>query len=161
MSGTAVSQPFTVTLNDTPVTSSASGLPDSASTMLAAGTPVTAMLTVTNNGTTPEAYFTDARTSSQTTVDLAPQTTPILTLPNVFGVVPTYLVPSHTTAIKATVSSPASLYFDVSYPFGDPDLISTTGKTATRSFSAPSVPPGNWTVTPFLTGPTGKMRPAT
>ncbi len=156
VSGTAVSQPFTVTINDTPVTASATGLPDSAGTMLAAGTSVTAMVTVTNNGTVPEAYFIDARTSGETTVSLAPQTTPTLTLPNVTGVVPAYLVPSHTTAIKTTVSSPDRLFFDVSYPFGDPDLISSTGKTATQSYSAASVPPGDWTVTPFIAGPIGK-----
>jgi hypothetical protein len=155
VSGTAVSQPFTITVNDTPVYTSVTGLPESTSTTLPAGTPVTAMVTVENNGTTPEAYFIDARTSAQTTVNLAPQTTPTLTLPNVTGVVPTYLVPSHTTSIKTTVSSPSSLFFDFSYPFGDPDLISSTGKTATGSFSAPDIPAGDWTVTPFLTGPIG------
>src|SRR4029077_8306209 len=99
VSGTAVTQPFTITLNETPVTSSASGLPDSASTVLTAGTPVTAMVTVHNDGNTPEAYFTDARLGTQATVSLAPQSTSTLTLPNLTGVVPTYLVPSHTTAI--------------------------------------------------------------
>ena len=156
VSGTAVAQPFTVTINDTPVAATVTGLPDSASTTLAAGTPVTAMVTVQNDGTTPEAYFVDARTSTQTTVNLAPQSTPTLTLPNVNGVVPAFLVPSHTTAIKATVSSPSPLYFDFSYPFGDPDLISSSGKTATGSLSEPDVPAGNWTVTPFLVGPIGK-----
>jgi hypothetical protein len=155
VSGTAVTQPFTVTVNDTPVTAAAQGLPDSASTTLAAGTPVTALVTVHNDGTTPEAYFVDARLGSQVTVNLAPQTTPTLTLPNVTGVVPAYLIPSHTTAIKATVSSPAPLFFDISYPFGDPDLISTSGKTATNSYSAPDIPAGTWSVTPFLVGPTG------
>ena len=33
---------------------------------------MTAMVTVTNNGTTPEAYFIDARLATQTTVNLAP-----------------------------------------------------------------------------------------
>jgi hypothetical protein len=61
VSGTAVTQPFTVTVNDTPVTAAAQGLPDSASTTLAAGTPVTALVTVHNDGTAPEAYFVDAR----------------------------------------------------------------------------------------------------
>jgi len=156
VSGTAVAQPFTVTINNTPVSTTVTGLPDSASTTLAAGTPVTAMVTVQNDGTTPEAYFVDARTSTQTTVNLAPQSTPTLTLPNVNGVVPTFLVPSHTTAIKATVSSPSLLYFDFSYPFGDPDLVSSSGKTATGSLSEPDVPAGNWSVTPFLVGPIGK-----
>jgi subtilisin family serine protease len=156
VSGTAVSQPFTININDTPVAAIARGLPDSASAELAAGRPVTALVSVRNGGTTPEAYFIDARLSSQATINLAPQTTPTLTLPNVTGVVPTFLVPSHTTTVKATVSSTAPLFFDFSYPFGDPDLISSFGKTATGSFSAPDISPGNWTVTPFLVGPTGK-----
>jgi subtilisin family serine protease len=155
VSGTAVSQPFTININDTPVTASARGLPDSASTKLAAGKPVTALVTVHNGGTTPEAYFVDARLSSQATVSLAPQTTPTLTLPNVTGVVPTFLVPSHTTTVNAMVSSTAPLFFDYSYPFGDPDLISSSGDTATGSFTAPDISPGDWTVTPFLVGPTG------
>lgn len=156
VSGTAVAQPFTVTINDTPVTAAAPGLPDSASTQLAAGTPVTVGLQVTNNGSTPEAYFLDARLNTSVTAQLAPQTTSTLTLPNLNGVVPTYLVPTHTTAVTAKVSSSAPLFFDFSWPFGDPDLISSAGKTATGAFSAPEVVAGDWNVTPFLVGPTGK-----
>ena len=153
VSGTATSQPFTVTVNDTPVNASAKGLPDGQS--LTAGTTKTAFVRVTNNGTTPEAYFVDPRLNSQVTLNLAAQSAASLTLPNVDGVVPQYLVPSHTTAVKATVSSSAPIFFDITYPYGDPDVISTTGKTATASYSAPEVGPGDWTVTPFLVGPTG------
>lgn len=46
VSGTAGAQPFTVTVNYTAVTAAASGPPDSASTTLAARTPVTALVTV-------------------------------------------------------------------------------------------------------------------
>ena len=153
VSGTAVAQPFTVSINDTPVGANASGLPDG--NTLSAGTPVTAFVNVTNNGTTPEAYFVDGRLNDQVKLGLAAQTTSTLTLPNVNGVVPEYLVPSHTTALKTTVSSSAPLYFDFSYPFGDPDLISTTGKTATGTYSAPDISATEWVVTPFLVGPTG------
>ena len=151
VSGTAVSQPFTVNINDTPVTASSSGLPNGAK--LTAGSPVTAFVDVTNNGTTPEAYFVDARLNDQVKLNLAAQTTSTLTLPDVSGVVPAYLVPSHTTALKATVSSSAPLFFDVTYPYGDPDIVSSTGKSATASYSAASIGAGDWDVTPFLTGP--------
>ena len=156
VSGAAVSAPFTVTLNDTPVTASTSMLPDSVSSTLTAGTPVTAFVTVTNNGTSPEAYFVDPRTSSQATLKLAAQTLLTVPLPDIFGFAPTYLVPSHTTAINAKVTAPVPQLFDLSYTFGDPDLISTTGKTATRGYSAAQVPAGEWSVTPVLPGPTGK-----
>ena len=159
VSGTAVAQPFTVTINDTPVTAAASGLPDGGT--LTAGTPVTAMVNVTNNGTTPEAYFVDARLNDQVTLNLAAQTTSTLTLPNVTGVVPQYLVPSHTTALKATASSSAPLFFDVTYPYGDPDVISTTGKTATASYSASDVGAGDWAITPFLPARSARRRPRT
>ena len=146
VSGTAVSQPFTVTLNDTPVTATATGLPDSAATTLTAGKPVTAMVTVTNNATTPEAYFIDARLARQTTISLA-TTTPRLTLPNNMGVEPTFLVPSHTTALHAAVSSPDPVYFDFSWTFGDPDIGSTTGKTATGTYTALQRPARSRTAT--------------
>lgn len=156
VSGAAVSAPFTITFDDTPVTASASGLPGSASTTLPAGTPVTALVTVTNTGTAPEAYFVDPRTSGQATVKLATQTLSAIPLPDIFGFAPIYLVPSHTTAINATVSAPVPLLFDLSYPFGDPDLLSTTGKTATRSYAAAEVPAGDWSVTPSMIALTGK-----
>jgi subtilisin family serine protease len=155
-SGTSVAQPFTVKINDTPVSASTLDLPITTGTTLAAGTPVTAWVHVTNNGSAPEAYFVDARHNDQVTVGLAAQTTSALTLPDLGDVVPEYLVPSHTTALKATVSSSAPLYFDITYPYGDPDLISSTGKTATAGYSAPGIGAGDWTVTPFLVGPTGK-----
>jgi hypothetical protein len=165
VSGTAVAQPFTVKLNDTPVTASVSGLPDSPSTQLAAGTPVTVGVQVTNNGSTPEAYFVDPRLSNQVTQSLSAQNSARLELPNLAGLAPTYFVPSHTTAIKATVASSAPLVFDYTWAFGDPDLISSLGKTATGSLAASDVADGDWTITPFLQGPTGakqaKSRAAT
>jgi hypothetical protein len=155
VSGTAVAQPFTVTINDSRPSASVSNLPDSAGTTLTAGTPVTAYVQVHNGGSTPEAYFVDPRLKDQVSATLAPQTFSTLTLPNVTGLVPAYLVPSHTTALKATVSSSAPLFFDFTYPFGDPDVLSSTGKTATGTYSAPDIGAGEWDVTPFLVGPTG------
>lgn len=156
VSGTAISQPFTVTLNDTPVSASVAGLPDSASTVLPAGAPVTAYVQVTNDGTSPEAYFADGRLDTQVTTALAAQNTSTLTLPDLNGTVPTFLVPSHTTAVTATASSPSKLFFDFTYNYGDPDVISSIGTTATGSLSAAEVAAGDWTITPELLGPTGK-----
>jgi hypothetical protein len=86
-------------------------------------------------------------------------TTPRLTLPNNMGDEPTFLVPSHTTALHAAVSSPDPLYFDFSWSFGDPDLGSTTGKTATGTYTAAEVPDGYWGITPSLLGPFGVNPP--
>ena len=155
VSGTAVAQPFRVTINDLPAGARTFGLPDSASSQLAAGEPVVAHVKITNHGPSPEAYFIDARLPNQVTENLAPQTVSSLTLPNVTGVVPEYLVPSQTTQVSAQVTAPAAQFFDLSYPFGDPDLISSFGKTSSVGFASPNVPDGSWYVTPFLVGPTG------
>jgi hypothetical protein len=88
-------------------------------------------------------------------VDLAPQVTSSLQLPNLAGIVPLYLVPPLTTNLSAKVTAPAKAFFDLSYPFGDPDLISSTGKTSAVNFSANDIPNGDWAVTPFLLGPDG------
>jgi Subtilase family len=153
VSGTAVSQPFTVTMNDIPVHAVARGLPDSTSTVLAAGTPVTAYVHVTNDGTSPEAYFVDARLDTQVTTALAAQSTSTLTLPDLNGTVPLFLVPTHTTTVTATASSPSKLFFDFTYNYGDPDVISSVGTTATGTLSSAEVAAGDWTVTPELLGP--------
>ncbi|MGH3394750.1 MAG: hypothetical protein ACRDPO_08685, partial [Streptosporangiaceae bacterium] len=155
VSGTALAQPFRVTVSDLPAGARTFGLPDSASSRLAAGQPVVAHVKITNHGPSPEAYFIDARLPNQVTENLAPQTVSSLTLPNVTGVVPEYLVPSQTTQVSARVTAPAAQFFDLSYPFGDPDLISSFGKTSSVGFTSPNVPDGNWYVTPFLVGPTG------
>jgi hypothetical protein len=157
VSGTAVSQPVTVTMNDTPVSASAGSTLPSGSTLPAA-TPVTVDLKVTNNGTSPEAYFVDARLTGQVSTPLTAQNTSTLTLPNLNGTVPTYLVPSQTTALNSTVSSTKPLLFDMNYNFGDPDVISTlgSGDTETATLSSTSIADGDWTITPFLVGPTGK-----
>jgi hypothetical protein len=159
VSGTAATQPFTVTMDvsNPATTATESGLPNSTLDKFTSGVPEPASVTVTNNGTVPEEYFLDARTTQQVTLKLAAQTTSTLALPNLFGIVPTYLVPTLTTNLSAKVAAKAVNFFDLSYPFGDPDLISSTGKTSTLSFGPAShdIPSGDWTITPFLKGPDG------
>jgi len=160
VSGTALAQPIRITLNDSPAQAAVSGLPDSPGSTLAAGSPETVQLQVTNNGTAPEAYFVDARLAEQTKVTIAAATTRALTIPTYSTTLPTYLVPSPTTAITVTASARRPLYFDLSWPFGDPDLISRPGTTATKTYAAPVVPDGDWIITPFLGGPFDGKAPA-
>lgn len=62
VSGTALTEPFTVSTNQTAVPATAAGLPTSPATKLAAGQAQTYNVKVTNAGPAPEAYFLDART---------------------------------------------------------------------------------------------------
>jgi hypothetical protein len=156
VSGTAIAQPFTVTMNDTRVPASAAGLPDSAGAVLPAGRPVTAYVTVTNNGASPEAYFVDARLDRQVRIALAAENGDYVTLPDLVGYVPMFLVPTQTTALTATADSPTRMFFNFGFAFGDPDVMSSAGKRPTASVFADGVTPGNWILTPQLPGPDGK-----
>ena len=156
--GTALTQPFTVTLDQNPVPDSASGLPDSPSTSLAAGEVKTIHVKLTNPGTTPEAYFVDARLDRSVQLRLSSSTGSTVRVPVPSTTVPQYLVPSHTTSITAAVSAKRPIFFDYSWAFGDPDLISSSAPfsdSATGSYSAAFVAPGDWIITPFQDGPDG------
>ena len=158
VSGTAITQPFTVTLDTTPATASASGLPHSAATVLAAGAPVTVDLSVTNTGNATESYFVDGRLDRSATLNLASTTAATVAVP-LTGAPPTFVVPSHTTTITADASASAGIFFDFSQAFGDPDLISDSqpyGENPTGTFSSSAVADGAWTITPFQDGPDGK-----
>jgi subtilisin family serine protease len=155
VSGTAISQPFLVTLNQIPVPANSS-LPDSASTVLKAGRAETVFVRVRNTGNTPEAYFVDARLNSTTTLNLAPLTTATTPVP-ITGTPPVYLVPTHTTSVTAAATAPAPIYFDFWWAFGDPDLISSgpPSNSVSGTFSASPVVAGQWGITPFQQGPDG------
>ena len=155
VSGTAISQPFKVTVDDTPARASAKGLPDSASIQLAAGTPVTVGLKITNTGRDPEAYFVDARLNGEATITLATHTSSTVTLPNLAPSIPTYMIPSDTTSMTATMVTTVPAFFDMFWPFGDPDLMSTIGDTSTDTLTAPDIANGDWTIGAFRVGPTG------
>ncbi|HET7012598.1 MAG TPA: S8 family serine peptidase [Streptosporangiaceae bacterium] len=155
VSGTRTVTPFTVTLDDHAVKATQTGLPTSAHALLVAGKPVTAHLTITNASALPQQYFVDARRVGQAWLPLSPQTPATLKLPNLGGHVPAFLVPSGTVGIAAKVAAPAPNFFGLSWALGDPDVISSTGKTSTAEFSAPEVPNGFWAVTPYRVGPDG------
>jgi hypothetical protein len=156
VTGTAAVQPVTVILETATTPASETGLLDNPGTDVAPGAKISASVTVTNTSLiAPEEVFIDPRLTGTTTVNLAAQSVSSLKLPNLAGVVPTYLVPPLTTKLSAKVTAPEKAFFDLSYPFGDPDLISSIGKTSAVNFSANDIPDGDWAVTPFLTGPDG------
>ncbi len=159
-SGTAITEPFTVSTNEGPADASSGSLPDSAQTRLTAGHAYTYNVRVTNTGSVPEQYFVDARQPGSTTLDLASQTgssdtsEPLSLTDNI----PDYLVPSDTTSLVATASTTGNepIQFDASSPAGDPDLGSSSGLTAVASISANPVTAGEWSIAPLLSGVFGR-----
>ena len=161
VSGTAISEPFTVTTDQNAVPTARNGLPDSSKVVLNSGQAYTFNVQVKDTGPSTEAYFLDARQNATgplalTEINNDPNTTMPLTVNSNF---PVYLVPTHTTGFseQATVTGGGStpILFDSAGPTGDPDVGSTSGTTANASHASNPVSQGEWDIAPEMVGPFG------
>jgi subtilisin family serine protease len=157
VSGTTLSEPFTVSTNESqvPVSTSSGSLPDSTSTQLVPGKATTVDVDVTNTGPSPEEYFLDGRLSTTTQLPLTSIDGPSTTVPlTIDQNLPEYLVPTDSTGFTqtATTTGTTPIEFDSESPAGDPDLESTAGLTATSTFSADPLSQGLWDIAPDVTG---------
>jgi hypothetical protein len=125
--GNEISEPYSGSVAFNAASASASGLPDSRHTVLAAGTPVTVPVTVTNNGPEPEDFFIDPRLDTYTSMTLGSLTGNSFPLPPT-GPPAEYIVPTEAAGIQVTQSSTIPAMFDFEPFTGDPDLgsVSTT-----------------------------------
>jgi hypothetical protein len=167
--GDEISQHFSGNVTFNAVKASAAGLPDSAGTKLAAGTPVTVPVTVTNNGPAPEDFFVDARLNTTATIALAAQTPASgIALP-LTNSEPLFIVPTQTSSVSVAQTSSLPAMFDFGPIAGDPDLASSaSGTAALCSTSASgafapgggSVTAGIWFTAPAECGPFAAPAPA-
>jgi hypothetical protein len=160
--GDEISQPFTGNIKINNVNVTASGLPDSTGTTLAAGTPVTVPVTITNNGTQAEDFFVDARLNTTTLYPLAPYSQASgLALPLVVGS-PIWFMPTESSFVSVSATASLPIEFDFGPNQGDPDLVSTIGTSPGGSYtpSGGVVTPGFWFATPSEIGPYPSGAPA-
>ena len=165
--GNELADPYTGSVTFNATSASAAGLPDSASAVLPAGTPVTVPVKVTNNGPGPEDFFVDPRLDTYTSLTLASLTSSSIPLP------PTataeWIVPTQTAGLLVTQSSTEPAMFDFGPFTGDPDLRSigaTPGQLCSDKELGINVPPGGvvtpggWFAQPSECGPYTKAAPA-
>jgi hypothetical protein len=168
--GNELSEPFTGDIGFNQAKASAAGLPDSASTTLAAGKPVTVPVTIKNNGDAPEDFFIDPRLNTDETVTLTaiPPTKDTVALP-MNGYFPTWFVPTETSSVSVAQTASLPAMFDYSPFAGDPDIASAPSGSgplcATSEWSdyAPTggtVTAGLWEGGPTECGPYSKAAPA-
>jgi hypothetical protein len=157
VSGTALSEPFTVSVDQNPATASTVGLPTGGK--INADHPAVVDVKVTNTGIAPEAYFIDGRTDASAQYKLPSISSAVATVPlKATGSIPFYLVPSETTAIDGTATTTGTepIQFDLGAPTGDPDVASGQGLSVTASVTGTPVTAGEWDLAPDVVGPFGK-----
>jgi hypothetical protein len=166
IAGTATSTPFTGRISTAAVAVSASGVPNSASTTLVAGHPVTANLSFTNNGAAQASYFVDSRATTRVDTPLVVLNNPYLFANDILPPFPAFSVPTESDGL--TVSSVSSLptLFEIS-PFpadhlvdlsfeGDPDVeAGPAGTHPSVTLTDPIVAPQTWLALPGSIGPFG------
>jgi hypothetical protein len=163
--GNEISQKFSGNIQFNEVSASVSGLPDRASEKLTAGSPVVALVTITNNGAAPEAFFVDPRLDATQSIALAAFTPSTVTLPLATSSV-VWLLPTQTSRVSVSQTSSLPAMFDFSPFAGDPDVASShtalCGATASASYtpSGGTVTSGFWSATPDECGPYASPAPA-
>ncbi len=135
----------------------AKGVPSGAT--LVAGTPVTATLTVRNDGPGTEDVFADPRLNDASLLPVLPisQATGLpLPIPGNLPA-PTFVVPTQTDRVLGAADATAPILLEMGFGVfgeGDPDLLGqSAGKRAAASYSAPEVANGPWFLAPALRGP--------
>jgi hypothetical protein len=166
--GNEISDAFHGTVRFNHVKVSATGLPHSLTTKLAAGHPVSVAVKVTNQGAAREGFFVDPRLRASANIGLAVLTQDTNSLP-LTGDPPLWFVPSQ--ASRASVAQTASLpaMFDFGPTQGDPDLSShnsgpgplcATSETASYVPSGGRIQDGLWVAFPSECGPYSGPAPA-
>jgi hypothetical protein len=115
-SGDQTSLPCTARLGFNTAQVTASGLPNSASQKLHAGTAVTIPVTVTNNGAVGEWYFTDARLAALTAMKLKNGDPAACTAPggstDLPGACTLFTLPTEVSGVAFTAQSSVAITMD-------------------------------------------------
>ena len=153
LDGAHLSDPFTGTVSFKAPAVTASGLPNSASTVLPAGKPVTATINVTNDGEIAKDYFADPRLNTLAQLPLLGTNTvggfsftdTQLTVaePVPLNENPHFLVPPDTVKLVTNAQSTLPLSMDMNSDDNDPEEQAvSTGNNAVATLVTPEASPG-------------------
>ena len=152
--GTHLSLGYTGNISFTAPSVTSSGIPNSPSTVLPAGQPVTATITVTNTGNIQKDFFADPRLNGKTPQELLGNTVNGVPLPLSTSNVPNWLVPTNTNALIVAAQGTVPITMDAQEQFGDPDVLGVSfGNNSVAADAAPEVAPTFWVALPDATGP--------
>jgi len=161
LTGQQLQEPFTGTIDFKAPPITTGGFPNSPATVLPAGTPLSAVVHVTNNGVSQRAYFVDPRLVQHALLPLGDFSTSTLAIPLPSGAsLPTFVVPPHSDQVVFSGSASLAVQMTAAAHFGSPEIASSAGTAVTAQLSAPEVAPGFWFVSPSEIGPFGGPAPA-
>jgi hypothetical protein len=161
--GTHLSEPFTGTISFAAPAVAASGLPNSAGTVLKAGQPVTATIKVTNTGNAAKDFFADPRLNGLAPLQLLGSTVPngqpatsTMTVPEPLpgGITPHWVVPPDTSELIGVAQGTLPITFDMNSDDNDPEELGITiGNDSVATLITPEVAPGQEWAAPVPTCP--------
>jgi len=152
--GAHLSEPFTGTLSFTGPPVSSKGIPNSASTVLPAGSSVAATITVANTGNIAKYFFADPRLNGKVPQELLGSDVNDVTLPLSLAAQPNWLVPTNTNLLTVAAQGTVPITMDVQWAFGDPDFLGESfDDDSVAALTAPEVAPGVFFGLPEATGP--------
>ncbi len=140
----------TVSFNTVHVTHT--GVPNSGSTVIGAGTTHNATVQVKNTGNSPEIYYIDAREPFASTYSLGFLGDNNGTLP-ITSSDPQALVPPASSSFTMVANASKRIRMSTSPSFGRPEIGSGVGKTVTATLTSRDVPASGWSCGPTLIGP--------
>ena len=161
--GAHLSEPYTGAISFTAPSVHGHGIPNSPTRVLRAGHPVTATVTVTNTGNAAKDFFADARLDRRVRQQLLGSDVNHVALPLSLSAQPNWLVPPDTRALTVAARGTVPITMDVSWLFGDPDVLGvSSGRASVAALAAPQIAPGPFFGLPEATGPftapaTGKV----
>jgi subtilisin family serine protease len=152
--GAHLSEPFTGAISFAGPQITSNGVPNSPSTVLPAGQPVTATIKVTNTGNIRKDFFADSRLNGRVPQVLLGSDVNNVPLPLSLSAQPNWLVPPGTDALTVAAQGTVPITMDVSWVFGDPDVLGISlGNVSVATLVAPEVAPGFFFGLPEPTGP--------
>jgi subtilisin family serine protease len=141
--GSHLSEPFTGSISFAAPRISSTGIPDSSSTVLAAGKPVTATIRVHNTGIISKDFFADARLNGRVPQLLLGSGASKVPLPLSLTAQPNWFVPTNTNNVTVVAVGSVPIAMETSFFSGDPDVGGVSvGNSAVSRLAAPELAPG-------------------